>query len=232
MERSRAAYFTHEEQTIIMEGYNEYKEMITAKSNTVAANKAREECWQKIADRVNKCGTSTVKRTWQQIKIKHKNIIQSANRKKNEMRKTGVEPAPASYTASEELDLSNNEGCPIIEGIEGAFQSDPSAGSSQHHLYVQVEGETVVLVEPPVHVPHKSSPKMEIDDEDTFSVYSDRPLGGEGILHHSPQPTASTARQTKRQSAPCQNSLYRWQIPSVPCTKGIWNWTTLKKNLK
>ncbi|XP_037123966.1 uncharacterized protein LOC119132628 isoform X3 [Syngnathus acus] len=186
MERSRAAYFTHEEQSLIMEGYDEYKEMITAKSNTVAANKAREECWQKIADRVNKCGTSIVKRTWQQIKIKHKNIIQSANRKKNEMRKTGVEPAPASSTASEELDLSNNEGCPIIEGIEGAFQSDPSAGSSQHHLYVQVEGETVVLLEPPVHVPHKSSPK------------------GEGILHHSPQPTASTARQTKRQIAPCQ----------------------------
>ena len=30
-----------------MEGYENYKEILTAESNTVGANKAREECWQK-----------------------------------------------------------------------------------------------------------------------------------------------------------------------------------------
>ncbi|KAL7385936.1 hypothetical protein ABVT39_002109 [Epinephelus coioides] len=137
MDRARAAYFSQEEQVEIIQGYEKYKTIITAKSNTVSANKAREECWQKIADRVNACGTNTVRRTWQQIRTKHKNIIQSANRKKNEMRKTGGGPAPPQYTASEELALANNEGRPIMEGIEGGIKSDPCASSSQHHLYVQ-----------------------------------------------------------------------------------------------
>lgn len=64
-------------------------------------------------------------------------ILSSANRKKNEMRKTGGGPAPPQYTASEELALANNEGRPIMEGIEGGIKSDPCASSSQHHLYVQ-----------------------------------------------------------------------------------------------
>ena len=50
MDRSRATYFTQDEQILIMQGYEEFKETITAKSNTVAANRAREGCWQKSAD--------------------------------------------------------------------------------------------------------------------------------------------------------------------------------------
>ena len=53
MDRTRAAYFTQEEQTIIMETYQTYKHIILAKSNTVAAAKSRKESWQKIADAVN-----------------------------------------------------------------------------------------------------------------------------------------------------------------------------------
>ena len=44
----RAVYFTQEEQIIIMN-----KNLITARGNTVAHNKAREACWQKTADSVN-----------------------------------------------------------------------------------------------------------------------------------------------------------------------------------
>ena len=50
MDWSQATYFTQDEQIVIMQGYEEYKETITAKSNTVAANRAREGCWQKSAD--------------------------------------------------------------------------------------------------------------------------------------------------------------------------------------
>ncbi len=53
MDRHRAVYFSQEEQIIITEGYEEYKKIITAESNTVAANKAREDCWQKLANLVN-----------------------------------------------------------------------------------------------------------------------------------------------------------------------------------
>ena len=52
-ERTRAMYVTQEEQVVIMNSYEEFKKQITARSNTVAHNKAREACWQKIADSVN-----------------------------------------------------------------------------------------------------------------------------------------------------------------------------------
>ncbi|KAK5871847.1 hypothetical protein PBY51_012590 [Eleginops maclovinus] len=59
-----------------MRSYEEYKPTLAAKSNTAAANKARLGCWQQITDRVNS-GTSSAKRTWQQVKMKYKNIIQN-----------------------------------------------------------------------------------------------------------------------------------------------------------
>ncbi|KAL7395150.1 hypothetical protein ABVT39_011064 [Epinephelus coioides] len=94
MDRARAAYFSQEEQVEVIQGYEKYKTIITAKSNTVSANKAREECWQKIADRVNACGTNTVRRTWQQIRTKHKNII----------RVVGADTIRALYKRNLELD--------------------------------------------------------------------------------------------------------------------------------
>jgi hypothetical protein len=53
MIRARAVYFTQDEQCIIMNSYEKFKIQITAKGNTVAHNKARVACWQKIAGHVN-----------------------------------------------------------------------------------------------------------------------------------------------------------------------------------
>ena len=44
---SRAANFTNEEQTIILDKYEDVKHIIQAKSNTVAAAKCRKDSWQK-----------------------------------------------------------------------------------------------------------------------------------------------------------------------------------------
>ena len=52
-ERTRAMYFTQEEQVVIMNSDEVFKNQIMARGNTVAHNKAREACWQKIADSVN-----------------------------------------------------------------------------------------------------------------------------------------------------------------------------------
>ncbi len=53
MDRARAVYFSVEEQEIIIQKYEEYKHAFLARSNTVSAVKAREQCWRKIADCVN-----------------------------------------------------------------------------------------------------------------------------------------------------------------------------------
>lgn len=48
------------------------------------------------------------------------------------------EAAPPDRTISEELvALSNNNSCPIMEGVEGGVQSEPGAGSSKRQSYVQ-----------------------------------------------------------------------------------------------
>ncbi|CAL8292702.1 unnamed protein product [Arctogadus glacialis] len=95
------------------------------RSNTVAAAKERELAWQKIADRVNACNPTCTKRTWQQLKMKYKNVVQTANRKKAEARKTGGGPPPPPLTEAEKMALSQNSGRPIAEGISGGSSSDP-----------------------------------------------------------------------------------------------------------
>ncbi|KAF3859015.1 hypothetical protein F7725_021414 [Dissostichus mawsoni] len=109
-------------------------------------------------------------RTWEQTKIKYKNIIQSANRKIKEQRKTGGGPPPAEFTPAEELALSNKKGRPLMVGVEGGFSTDPG-GSSSHHPYIQ------------------GGP----DDDETLSVYSESSLAEEGTLP-PPQPGPSTSR--------------------------------------
>ncbi|KAJ4919291.1 hypothetical protein JOQ06_021584 [Pogonophryne albipinna] len=119
-----------------MSRFEDCKHIIKVKSNTVGAAKSRQSGWQQIADSVNACNPGGSKRTWEQTKIKYKNIIQSANKKKKDQRRTGGGPPPAEFTPAEELALSNNEGRPLMVGVEGRFSTDPG-GSSSHHLYIQ-----------------------------------------------------------------------------------------------
>ncbi|XP_067303141.1 uncharacterized protein [Pseudorasbora parva] len=168
MDRARAIYFSAEEQQLILQKYEEYKAVFQARSNTVSAAKAREECWRKIADCINACNPNS-KRSWQQIKTKYKNIIQSANRKKSEIRKTGGGPPPPEYTVAEELAISNNKGRPIMDGITDAVQSDPGAGSCKQ--VTMVEGNAVSLLKP-AHM-HAVSHTDGNANEDTLSVCSE-----------------------------------------------------------
>ena len=48
IDRSRATYFTQDEQVVIMQSYEEFKESLTAKSNTVTANRVREAAGRKL----------------------------------------------------------------------------------------------------------------------------------------------------------------------------------------
>ncbi|XP_034545193.1 uncharacterized protein LOC117816914 isoform X1 [Notolabrus celidotus] len=63
------------------------------------------------------------KRTWLQLKMKYKNIVQTANRKKADARKTGGGRAPPLLTEAEALALSQNFGRPETEGIPGGSSS-------------------------------------------------------------------------------------------------------------
>lgn len=155
-----------------MTKYEELQHIIQIKSNTLAAAKARKECWQKIADCLNANNQSGTKRTWEQVRNKYKNIIQSANRKKAEGNRTGGGPPPPAFTPAEELALCSHQGRPILEGVEGGVSSSPcGSGSSQLQAkLLQVEAGTIQLLPPPSQ--RLTSPEV---DEETVSVCSTRP---------------------------------------------------------
>ncbi|KAI2646882.1 L-aspartate oxidase [Labeo rohita] len=176
MERGRSLYFSAEEQTIIMQKYNEFKHVLQARSNTVSAAKAREDCWRKIADSVN-------------ATLYHKRFL-AANRKKCDGRKTGGGPPPPEYTVAEELALSNSEGRPIMDGISGARQSDPGAGSSKQ--VTVVDGNTVALLKPS-HI-HAVSQTESVTNEETLSACSE--TEGTGLAEDFSQPTAEPEAST------------------------------------
>ncbi|KAK0149797.1 hypothetical protein N1851_009452 [Merluccius polli] len=121
--RPGATFFTNLELEILMCSYGEFQHVFRKKCNTPAAAKERETAWENIAARVNACNPTGEKRTWQQLKIKYKNIVQTANRKKADARKTGGGPAPPPLTEAEELALSQYIGRPVAEGIPGGSSS-------------------------------------------------------------------------------------------------------------
>ncbi|KAK0147656.1 hypothetical protein N1851_012870 [Merluccius polli] len=111
---------------MLMRSYGEFQHVIRKKCNTATAAKERETAWENIAAPVNVCNPAGEKRTWQQLKMKYKNIVQTANRKKADARKMGGGPAPPPLTEAEELALSQNIGRPVAEGIPGGRSSSES----------------------------------------------------------------------------------------------------------
>ncbi|XP_039681987.1 uncharacterized protein LOC120575335 [Perca fluviatilis] len=135
--KTRSAYFTPLELEILMQAYSEYEHVFRKKSNTAAVAKERETAWEKIAAQVNACKPVGEKRSWKQLKMKYKNIVQTANRKKAEARRTGGGPAPPPLIEAEELAWSRNEGRPVAEGIPGGSSSSEPATSQDISAFIR-----------------------------------------------------------------------------------------------
>ncbi|KAL2098903.1 hypothetical protein ACEWY4_005383 [Coilia grayii] len=166
MEKSeRAHFFTAKEQQLLIEGYEEERPILTAKSNTIKASKMREEAWQRIAVKLNMNSGSGYKRTWQQVKIKYKNLLQTANRKKAELHKN-EEDVPASViiksddTDDEFVEQQSTSSRPMVEGIPGGTSSEPEAVACGSSSYISVTGHTLTLLPPP-----QSDPEHSVCDE-------------------------------------------------------------------
>ncbi|XP_077091370.1 uncharacterized protein LOC143742400 [Siphateles boraxobius] len=183
--KERAAMFTATEQQLLLESYEEFKHMITKKGNTAAINKTRENGWQEIADRLNASKLSEEKRTWQQVKIKYKNIVQNAAKKKSEVAGTGGGPPIANFTPAEELALDLNKGRPVIEGIEGGTASGSIPSSIRDH-YLKVMPNYVCFLDPPdIMLNPVEGPSTVEEDEETVSVCSSRPEDADTLLEPS-----------------------------------------------
>ncbi|XP_054621669.1 uncharacterized protein LOC129174091 isoform X2 [Dunckerocampus dactyliophorus] len=135
---TRAAYFSPSEAEILMEVYEEVKEQIKMKGNTATIIKQRKKAWQNIADRLNALNMSQSPRTWQQVKIKYKNILQNVKKKAHKKDTDGGSPK-ADLTPTEDIASAENK-CRITAGTEtNTCPSQDAAG------FIQVSGSTVKL---------------------------------------------------------------------------------------
>ncbi|KAM9452063.1 uncharacterized protein ACWYII_011675 isoform 5-T16 [Salvelinus alpinus] len=188
---TRAAYFSPSEAQILMEAYEEVKYIIKKKGNTATVIKQREKAWQSIADRLNALNMNGPKRTWQQVKIKYKNILQNAVKKNTHRQGTGGGSPKADLTPAEDMALELNKGRPVLEGIPGGKET--SIGSSQDATrFIQVSGSTVFLLEPPAQAPDDADPGEgpsaaatahdgDDDEEETISLDSRRHESSQAI---------------------------------------------------
>ncbi|XP_076602125.1 uncharacterized protein LOC143329876 isoform X2 [Chaetodon auriga] len=180
---TRAAYFSPSEAKILMEAYEEMKEQIKKKGNTATVIKQRQKAWQSIADRLNALNMTGPKRTWQQVKIKYKNILQNAVKKKTQMQDTGGGSPKADLTPAEDKALAHNKGRPVLEGIPGGTDTN-ICPSQEATRFIQVSGNTVTLLESPT--PEDADPVTAAaaaaaaaaaddgEDEETISLDSRR----------------------------------------------------------
>ncbi|CAJ1084265.1 uncharacterized protein LOC128029015 isoform X2 [Xyrichtys novacula] len=110
MPQNHGQIFSDAKQNLLMELYDDSRDIITKKGNTAQINKAREAAWKTIADRLNASNLGGQKRTWQQVKIKYKNILTNATKRKAQLGATGRGPPPEELTQAESLALSYNKG--------------------------------------------------------------------------------------------------------------------------
>ncbi|CAB1333102.1 unnamed protein product [Coregonus sp. 'balchen'] len=111
----RAAFFTAAEQQVILQRFEDLKHIFNHKNNTTAAGKARQAAWQKIADSVNAVNPSGVKRSWLQVKVKYKNMVQTA--KKADRQKIKEGPLQPVFSAAEDLMAETQKFCSSIDSI-------------------------------------------------------------------------------------------------------------------
>ncbi|MED6279493.1 hypothetical protein CHARACLAT_001387 [Characodon lateralis] len=141
--KKRSSYFTALEQRVLLQAYEDHAHIFRKKSNKAAAAKAREAAWKNIAARVNACNSSGEKRTWIQLKMKYKNMIQKANRKRAEACRTDGELLIPPLTEAEGLAISQISPIPVSEVI--SEDASPEPGTIQDAITDGV----VYVVEPP-----------------------------------------------------------------------------------
>ncbi|KAF5890507.1 uncharacterized protein DAT39_019771 [Clarias magur] len=163
MARERAAFFSPFEQEIILKAFEEHKAVITAKCNTAAAAKSRVEAWQNIADRLNAANPNNVKRTWQQVKIKYKNIVQCANRKRKQ--KFGEGLPTAGFSPAEKMALWQIRGRPVIDGTILGLSSEQTGISVGRHIATEPESSATLIQTVPAIPDCAEEPTEHSDSE-------------------------------------------------------------------
>ncbi|XP_041750244.1 uncharacterized protein LOC121579583 isoform X2 [Coregonus clupeaformis] len=132
----RAGFFSAAEQQVILQRFDDLKHIFYHKNNTTAAGKARREAWQKIADSVNAVNPSGVKRSWLQVKVKYKNMVQTAKKAERQMTREG--PLQPGFSAAEELMDETQKFCYTIDCMTAETSSTKLESTRSSSNFVRV----------------------------------------------------------------------------------------------
>ncbi|XP_031665198.1 uncharacterized protein LOC116358283 isoform X2 [Oncorhynchus kisutch] len=196
----RAAFFSAAEQQVILQRFEDLKHIFNHKNNTTAAGKARQAAWQKIADSVNAVNPSGVKRSWLQVKVKYKNMVQTA--KKADRRKTKEGPLQPVFSAAEDLMAETHKFCSTIDTITKETSSTELESTLSCSNFVRVLANHMtseeITAESGSEVSLNNVPVVYIDNAE--DITSDSSIHeGPGINETSPEATPSTSKTWDRE---------------------------------
>ncbi|XP_054898374.1 uncharacterized protein LOC129367752 isoform X2 [Poeciliopsis prolifica] len=162
--KKRSSYFTPREQRVLLQAYEEHAHIFSKKSNKAAEAKARQAAWKSIAARVNACNSGE-RRTWMQLKMKYKNMIQKANRKRAAAQNIDSELLIPPLTEAEGLAISQSPPRPNSEGISADSSPEPGANqdSVTDGVYVVEPSATATGEEPAVEDVLSAATKKEAE---------------------------------------------------------------------
>ncbi|XP_023843950.1 uncharacterized protein si:ch211-107p11.3 isoform X1 [Salvelinus sp. IW2-2015] len=199
----RAAFFSAAEQQVILQRFEDLKHIFNHKNNTTAAGKARQAAWQKIADSVNAVNPSGVKRSWLQVKVKYKNMVQTA--KKADRQKTKEGPLQPVFSAAEDLMAETHKFCSTIDSITEETSSTELESTLSCSNFVRVLANRMtseeITAESGSEVSLNNVPVVYIDNAE--EITSDSSIHeGPGINEATPSTSKTWDREGDKQRKP------------------------------
>ena len=144
--RERKRNFSTDEIRILIEEFENHKDVLESKFTNTVTNARKNKIWQSIGEKINSLGHE--KRTLAEIKAKWKNICSSAKLSWNDFKKkrkiTGGGPAPKPLSAEELHVVEIFQGQPKFEGLVGYSSFHTESLTSTSNVNPTSASESVV----------------------------------------------------------------------------------------
>ncbi|XP_034050126.1 uncharacterized protein LOC117531192 isoform X2 [Thalassophryne amazonica] len=163
--RKKAPTFSKAEEALLLGEYERRRGVLECSTGTSSALAAKRQAWEEIAVSLNSFNVNAV-RSWEDVRRKYKNILQSGKKKTDSNAGTGGVPTQV-LTEAEEKGISLNEAQNTItvleSGRDNALPVDIINPVSIMNLGFQIlENDTVT--KPPAETPATSSHTKKVDD--------------------------------------------------------------------
>ncbi|KAI4873380.1 hypothetical protein NFI96_017375, partial [Prochilodus magdalenae] len=155
---------------------------------------------------------NNVKRTWQQVKVKYKNIVQCANRKRAQKQMLGGGLSASGFTHAEEMALWQIRGRPMMDGIAWAGSSEQAGSGVRSPSSTEAESSGPLIQPVPTIIDSAEEPIDHSDsdhDEKNIVVCSHSDEGNDAFTGHEEPGPSGPFRHAEEESDEDVTSLYK-----------------------